>query len=49
MCVGPEDGSDATVEVPAHRHLLAGHLGVEVDDREVTLDLLEDAVDLVER
>ena len=30
--VGAEDRGDAAVEVPAHRHLLAGHLGVEVDD-----------------
>ena len=30
--VGAEDGGDAAVEVPAHRDLLAGHLGVEVDD-----------------
>ena len=31
--VGAEHGGDASVQVPAHRHLLAGHLGVEVDDR----------------
>ena len=36
--VGAEDGGDAAVEVPAHRHLLAGHLGVEVDDDAVGLE-----------
>jgi len=46
--VGPEHGGDPAVEVPPHRHLLARHLGVEVDEDEVGLDLLEDAVDLVE-
>ena len=49
MGVGAEDGGDAAVEVPAHRDLLAGHLGVEVDDHAVGLDPLEDRVDLVER
>ncbi len=33
--VGAEHRGDAAVEVPAHRHLLAGHLGVEVDDHRV--------------
>ena len=31
----PTHGADAAVEVPAHRHLLAGHLGVEVDEERV--------------
>jgi len=30
--VRAEHGGDAPVQVPAHRHLLAGQLGVEVDD-----------------
>jgi len=33
--VRPEDRRHAAVEVPAHRHLLAGQLGVEVDDERV--------------
>ena len=44
----PKHGGDPAVEVPAHRDLLARHLGVEVDDDAVGLDPLEDAVDLVE-
>ena len=33
----PRTAADAAVEVPAHRHLLAGHLGVEVDEERVGL------------
>ena len=47
--VGAEHGRDPAVEVPAHRHLLARHLGVEVDDHGVGLDPVEDPVDGVER
>jgi len=46
--VGAEDGGDAAVEVPAHRHLLARHFGVEVDDHRVLLVVAEDRVDGVE-
>jgi hypothetical protein len=48
--VGPEDGGDPAVQIPAHRDLLAGELGVEVDDHSVglTLEALEDRVDLGE-
>jgi len=33
--VGAEHRRDAAIEVPAHRNLLAGELGVEVDDHRV--------------
>jgi len=46
--VGAEDGRDATVEVPAHRHLLARDFGVEVDDHRILLVVAEDRVDGVE-
>jgi len=49
MCVRSEHGRDLPVEVPSHRHLLARHLRVEVDDDDVGVDLGEDRVDLVER
>ena len=49
--VGAEDGRDAAVEVPAHRHLLAGHLGVEVDEERVgvAVEPVEQRVGLGER
>ena len=49
--VGADDRGDAAVEVPAHRHLLARHLGVEVDEEGVGLafQAVEDGVDLGER
>jgi len=46
--VGSEDRRRPTVEVPAHRHLLAAHFGVEVDDHRVLLVVAEDRVDGVE-
>ena len=39
--VGAEHRGDAPVEVPAHRDLLAGHLGVEVDDDDLGALALE--------
>ena len=42
--MGAHDRGDAPVEVPAHRHLLARHLGVEVDEHDLgaaTLQLAE--------
>jgi len=51
MGVGAENGRHTPVEVPAHRHLLARHLCVEVDDYRagLTLEALQDRVDLGER
>jgi len=51
MGVGAEDGRHTTVEMPAHRHLLARHLGVEIDDYGIglALEALQDRVDLGER
>ena len=51
MGVGPEDRGDASVEVPSHRHLLAGQLGVKVDDDRVGLavEALEQRLRLGER
>jgi len=46
--VGPEDRRRPTVQVPAHRHLLARDFGVEVDDDRVLLVVAEDRVDGVE-
>jgi len=46
--MGSEDGGDAAVEVPADRHLLARHLGVEVDDHRILLVVAEDRIDGVE-
>ena len=39
--VGAEHGGHAAVEVPAHRDLLARHLGVEVDDHDLGAAPLE--------
>jgi len=49
--VRADDGGDAPVEVPAHRDLLAGRLGMHVDEHVVGLaaQLLQDLVDLEER
>jgi len=46
--MGAEHGRDAPVEVPAHRDLLAGELGVEVDDDRVRRPP-EGAEELVDR
>jgi len=48
--VGAEHRGDAAVEVPAERHLLARHLGVEVDDDDVglTFEAVEQGVGLDE-
>jgi len=49
--MGAEDGGHASIQMPAQRHLLARHLGVEVDDHHVGLavESLQDRVDLGER
>jgi len=49
--VGADDGRDAAVEVPAQADLLAGRLGVHVDEDvvDLALEAAEDRVDLDER
>jgi len=49
--VGADDGRHAAIEVPAHGDLLAGRLGVHVDEHVVGLaaQLLQDLVDLQKR
>ncbi len=51
MRMSADDGPDTPVEVPAHRHLLGGDLGVEVDeeDVDVALEPVEQRVGLCER
>ena len=50
MGVGPEHRGHPAVEVPSHRDLLAGQLGVEVDEDRVGLprQLVEQLVDRCE-
>ena len=34
MCMRAEDRGDASGQVPAHGHLLAGRLGMHIDDHD---------------
>ena len=48
--MGADDGGHASVEVPAHRHLLRGRLGVHVDEDVIDrAELSERGLDLGER
>ncbi len=47
--VGAEDGSDASVKIPAESDLFAGGFGMDVEDDEFGLECVEDLVGFAER
>jgi hypothetical protein len=49
MCMGPEQGSDASIEVPPQRYFFAGGFAMEVEENDLGGDLAEEFIGFAER